>query len=99
MSYVEHTLPGMPAARRTDPDTSHAAAASITPGRTERMILSLLYPALILTDDEICELLGSLHPPTVKSARSRLTKAGLLVDTGERRPSNRGRDQIVWRLA
>jgi hypothetical protein len=52
-----------------------------------------------LTDDEIAARLPACHAPTVKSARSRLTAAGLLVDSGERRPSSRGRQMIVWRLA
>ena len=89
-----------------DPSTSDAAAASITPGRTERQIIAAFKNHRAMTgeglcDDELARVLQFthlLHGPTVKSARSRLTKAGLLVDSGLRRPSSRGRDQIVWRL-
>lgn len=84
-------------ARLFDPDTSQRAAGSIS-GRVERTILDVFqtqYP-FGFTDDELCNGLRDLHPPTVKSARSRLTNAGLLIDTGKRRPSNRGRDMIVW---
>lgn len=86
--------------RRTDPDTSAQAAASITPGRTERAILDTLreHPAG-LTADELSVHLAPVFPPTLKSALARVHKAGLARDTGERRPSARGRDSIVWALA
>ena len=95
-----------PLVRANDPVTSLGAARSVTPGRTERLILEAFYrvgyrkPRHLrgFTDDELCTWMPTLHPPTVKSARSRLTGLGLLVDSGERRPSVRGRDQIVWRL-
>ncbi len=93
-----------PRARRADPDTSRDAAQSIRPGRTEAKILAMFplvttIPRRGVTDDELAWMLPEIHPPTVKTARSRLTKAGLLVDSGERRDSNRGRSQIVWKLA
>lgn len=94
-------------ARFGDPDTSQAAASKIT-GRTERDILAVYrakfeaYPSLGrdhgFTDDELVAWLPTVYPPTVKSARSRLSKQGLLIDSGARRPSNRGVSQIVWRL-
>ena len=84
-----------------DPSTSDAAAASITPGRTERVILAHFERCgMWLTDDELCRDLGNLyHGPTVRTARSRLSKAGVLVDSGKRGKSARGRQQIAWRLA
>ncbi len=92
--------------RHSDPVTSVAAARSLTPGRTERRILdafrvlSCAWPRQGFTDDELVDLiLPALHPPTVKSARSRLSKAGLLADSGVTRPSNRGRQSVVWVLA
>lgn len=89
------------AARRTDPVTSVAAAASITPGRMERLILDVFARRttreLGFTDDELAASLCAHHAPTVKSARSRLTKAGELVDSGLRRLSNRGREMIAWK--
>jgi hypothetical protein len=86
-----------PRARRMDPDTSHAAAGSVEAWVTEDRILRTFAIHGQLTDDELCEWLPLWHPPTVKTARSRLSKRGLLVDSGERRPSQRGRDMIVWR--
>ena len=96
-----------PRARATDTQTAVDAARSVTPGRTERMILDAFQRTGYrkprcqqgFTDDELCVWLPLLYPPTVKSARSRLTALGLLVDSGTRRPSDRGRLSIVWRLA
>ena len=86
-----------PRARRMDPDTSHAAAGSVEAWVTEDRILRTFAIHGSLTDDELCEKLPLWHPPTIKTARSRVAKRGLLVDSGERRPSMRGRDMVVWR--
>lgn len=93
-----HVEPAFLSARTTDPDTSVAAAASVTPGRTERLILEAFRAGDAMTDDEIAAALAPMHAPTVKTARSRLSKAGFLADSGARRASRRGRDQIVWRV-
>ena len=86
-------------ARVSDPDTSHVAARSVTPGRTEAAILFVFARWPAMTDDGLCDRLIGHYPPTVKSARSRLTRAGLLVDSGERRMSERNRPMIVWTKA
>jgi predicted ArsR family transcriptional regulator len=89
-----------PRARAVDTQTALDAAKSITPGRTETLILDLFARERCgMTDDEIAARLAQCYSPTVRSARSRLTKAGLLVDSGERRPSGRGRTMIAWRVA
>ena len=92
--------PAFLSARISDPETSIEAAKAQT-GRTERVILAHFERSgLWLTDDELCTQLGNLyHAPTVKTARSRLARAGLLVDSGKRGKSARGRQQIAWRLA
>jgi len=89
-----------PRARATDTVTALEAARSVTPGRTETLILDAYRQCLRfgLTDDELAACLAPVYPPTVKTARSRLLRAGLLRDSGRRRPSARGRDQIVWTL-
>ena len=89
-----------PAVRRTDPSTSRDAAAAVTPeaARQECRIMERFAMFGPMNDDELCARSPQWHPPTIKTARSRLSKRGFLVDTGERRPSNRGRDQIVWKL-
>ena len=87
-------------ARNMDSDTAKAAARSIT-GRTERRILEV-FEGLAgrgLTDDELAAFsLPNIYRPTLVSARSRLTAHGLVVDSGVRRDSQRGRPQIVWIL-
>jgi len=90
-------------ARTSDPDTSRAAARTIGKG-TETAVMAahckgVFYSWAGLTDDELAEIMDGWHPPTVKSARSRLSRRGLLVDSGERRLSSRGRAQIVWQVA
>ncbi len=86
--------------RHSDPVTSVAAARTIS-GRTDLAIAAAFCADLGsgMTDDELCVRLPFLYAPTVKSARSRLSKRGLLVASGRTRPSARGREQIVWRLA
>lgn len=98
MSQLE--LFSQPKARRTDPDTSRAAALSVLPmvGSQENRVLELFAIHGPSTDDEICTRAPQWHPPTLKTCRSRLSKRGLLIDSGARRPSLRGKDQIVWKL-
>lgn len=96
--------------RASDPCTSLDAARSITPGRNEDRILDVFHsephPWFMggMTDDEIVDRVKARYgpggsPASIKSARSRLTGDGLLIDSGERRPSNFGRLMIVWTLA
>src|SRR5207237_5446966 len=89
--------------RKDDPDTSRLAGESIS-AFTDRAIIAVYHEdsektCRGLTDDELCAELPDLHAPTVKTARSRLTDRGLLVDIGWRRLSNRGRQMIVWHIA
>lgn len=90
-----------PRHRRSDPDTSRAAAAVQRCSELEGEIRSIFgwHGGRGLTDDELCRLLPDRYPPTVKTARSRLAKRGVLYDTGQRRRSQRGRDMAVWQLA
>lgn len=83
-----------PRHRHTDPDTSRAAAANAE--NVEHLIRAIFQGGGNYTDDELAAALPDHHPPTVKTARSRLSGRGLLVDTGMRRPSQRGREMIVW---
>lgn len=72
-------------ARRSDPSTS-----------TEAACLEVFAEGGRYTTDELCACLPNVYPPTLKSAVSRLAGRRLIVDTGERRPSNRDRASIVW---
>ena len=87
--------PAFLSARISDPATSVEAAKTIS-DRTTRMIRAALRGGP-KTADEIKALpeFRGMYGPTVVSAISR---SGA-VDSGSRRPSSRGRDQIVWRLA
>lgn len=90
-----------PRARRSDLPTSHQAAKAVSAiaSETEYDIAAAVYMLGPSTDDEICESLPAYFPPTVKTARSRMTKKGVLVATGGTRPSGRNRAQTVWALS
>lgn len=47
------------------------------------------------TDDELQAAMGKAHQ-TVAACRNGLVADGLLVDSGERRPTRYGTDAIVW---
>ena len=90
-----------PRARRSDPATSHAAAASVVNlSDTKRRILDLvaLEPS---TDFEIRDRWDSSGFPTIsdsglRTRRSELVDDGLLIDSGSTRPGPSGRAYVVW---
>lgn len=93
-SYAIHAR-----ARRSDPETSHNAAAAIGLG-VERAVYQCFRHYGPMHDDLLVERLNAtIYGPTARSARSRLSKRGLLADSGDRAKSDRGRDSIIWRLA
>lgn len=105
-----HTAPPGPAAhqaRRTDPATSHAAAAGITLERltaVQRLVIDQLRTHGPMTDEELLRSVaidtGKDYPAsTIKTRRSELVAAGVVVDTGETRPTRFGRAAIVWAKA
>jgi hypothetical protein len=91
-----------------DPQTSFDAARAQTNEKftvTQRAILNTvkLAGARGLTDEE---LLDALHrtfparhdsPSSVRSRRAELTRRGLVVDSGKRRPTQYGQSAVVWR--
>lgn len=87
-----------PAVRRSDRDTSWAAAESVTPKRTEVLIVAAFARGEHLTADEVCARLPQHHAPTVKSALSRVVDLGVIVAEGEG-TSARGRRCTKYRLA
>ncbi len=89
-----------PNARNTDPDTSHAAASVTNSDRLRSRVFAALRKAGYhgMTDDELVDCIGTYKPTTVTS-RGRLSRGGLVADSGIRRKSHRGCDQIVWVLA
>lgn len=89
-----------PKVRHDDGGTSRDAARAVTQhaGALENAILETFCVEDELTDDELCLRIPNAYPPTVKTCRSRLSKRGLLVDSGTVRRNSRGRDMTVWKL-
>lgn len=88
----------LPRHRHTDPPTSRDAAGSVPPTAVETRILEAFALFGWLTDPELVEVVEG-YGPTIRTARSRLTKTGVLVATGTTRLSPRGRACIVWKRA
>ena len=94
-------------ARRSDPLTSHLAAASVMDlTATQLYILESFGNGNGFTDDELIKYYGStygrVHPASdssIRSRRSELVDRGKLVDTGRTRPTAFGRASTVWDLA
>lgn len=95
-------------ARRTDPETSHEAAASVT-GVTRKQAavwgVILLYGPI--TDEAIAGRYASWHakdptqcppqsPSGLRTRRAELVAAGLVQDSGLRRTLSSGRRGIAW---
>lgn len=96
-------------ARRTDPQTSHDAARSLTDLReSQRVILGLLEKFGPGTDDDIARwyrrhgraLPGTprrrISPSGLRTRRHELVEHGLVTDTGQRVKLHSGRHAIVW---
>ncbi len=86
--------PTGPLARATDPDTSRTAVVRDLSTLQASVLACLVVKAL--TDDELVQRFPDEDPGTVKKRRTELAKAGLVHDTGERRPTRRGRPAAVW---
>lgn len=93
-------------ARRTDPQTSHDAAASIAADQlrdSQRAVLDVLRhhgPIDDHTLEGIYGMLDQLPPQSVSGLRTRrreLVERGLVADTGERVKLPSGRTAIVWK--
>ena len=91
----------MARARRTDPLTSHQAAASVTNQKTIRYwVLKLLDRPR--TDVELVELFGNMKMAPrasesgIRSRRAELVADGLVIDTGARKKLESGRYATVW---
>lgn len=89
-----------PAARKADPETSHAAASEHqeTRARDRNTALTIhrAHPAG-LTDFELADLMGRQQTSAGKR-RGELRDMGLIEDSGERRPSPSGSSAVVWRI-
>jgi|SRR5882757_1673553 len=89
-------------ARRTDPQTSRDAAASVQNITTAHsQILGILRGMGPLTDEQIyqhmtLDLLARISESGCRSRRSELVNMVMVRDTGERRLTKTGRKSIVW---
>lgn len=89
---------GPPLARRTDPETSHAAARSMVEeaGVQRERILERLRDSQGLTNDEIDAIFG-WRTGTASRRVVELVRAGLVERTELTRPTSAGRAAIVHR--
>lgn len=91
--------------RPGDPATSHAAAApnrDTIKGRVYSLHLDQSYYRNGLTDSELTarytDTYGRCHPGSLSKRRGELVSEGRLRDSGERRLSQFGHQQIVWEI-
>jgi len=82
----------------SNPTTSRAAAQQIEPvsGTQRAVLLDYLRAHGPATDDELKLALG-WESNTENPRRGELVKLGLIEDSGETRPTRKGRQAIVWR--
>ena len=90
-------------ARRTDPNTSHQAAASVTRIReSQGFILTLFIELGPMPDDRLImhantKALGRrMSVSGIRTRRSELVRMGLVRDTGKRYRLPSGRLSIIW---
>lgn len=85
-------------ARRADPDTSKAAAKTVTANALEAIVMHWLRKSPTgLTSHELSEFTG-LSLVTVSPRLAPLRKKGFVMDSGERREGPSGRKSIVWKV-
>jgi DNA-binding transcriptional ArsR family regulator len=97
---TQGTMFDSPGVRATDPVTSREAAAANKPKAPGHRALALSvlrsHPGG-LTDFELSDLTG-LAQTSVGKRRGELRDAGLVADSGKRRPSPSGCAAIVWKV-
>ena len=93
---IEEALPLFGAARKSDPQTSHAAAATAPAGEHQAVILEALAlgPAGASGIAERCGLL----PHQVNKRLTELARTGRIVETGRVVRSASGRGEREWRV-
>lgn len=81
-------------------DTAEAAAVAMLPiaDTIRRKVYELLRAAGTdgLADHEIADLLPGYAWSSTRTRRKELQEAGLVVDSGRRRPTRSGRQAVVW---
>lgn len=93
-----------PIARKTDPETSHAAAASLSAeglSKLQEEILRTLRAAP-MTDSDLCESIAarfqdcSWSESGIRTRRKELVALGKVRDSGKRGQLPSGRESIIW---
>jgi DNA-binding transcriptional ArsR family regulator len=93
-----HEMPEHGRARCADPDTSKAAAKSITANALEAIVLCALQRRPDgLTTHELADLTG-LSLVSISPRMAPLRKKNLVRDSGERRLTSTGSKAIVWKI-
>lgn len=109
LDVLVHATTPQARARRGDPDTSHAAAASVDSLRDKaRGVLTVLWHYGPGTDEQLAGRYALMRaydevpeqsPSGLRTRRAELVGLGLVRDTGERRAISTGRHAIVWAAA
>lgn len=92
---------GRPTARRSDPDTSHAAADSVTRVRaTQVEILRMLNAGGPATDEHLARqwACGPVSPSGLRTRRAELVALGLAMWNGDKERMATGRMARVWEI-
>jgi len=88
-----------PSARRSDPETSHAAAASVRALRRNQLaVLRVIVLNTSLTDEVLAvRYKGPPQSPSgLRTRRNELVALGLVHDSGTRQALRSGRSGIIW---
>lgn len=107
IAELEGKQAAVPRARRSDPSTSHQAAASVGPLRdNQRAVLSVLQHFGPLTDEKLvtnyeatAKPHGSLpaqSPSGIRTRRRELVDRKLVADTSKKERMTTGRMAILW---
>lgn len=82
-------------ARKTDPDTSHAAPIYSRVRQHKQMALRALRDNGPMTSEEVAAVTNLTHAQAWRRL-SDLKNEGKVYDTGERRKNHSGRYAVVW---
>jgi hypothetical protein len=95
-----------PRARRSDPETSHAAARSVrNVTANQQAVLGVFRERGPLTDEALVNWYSAesdvprQSPSGIRTRRRELVDKKKVVDTGEKRALSSGRQAIVWAAA
>ncbi len=82
-------------ARRTDPPTAHAAAATVDTARLEGIVVKYLKLRGGMTTHELAKA-TRIELVSISPRMKPLTRKNLVYDSGQKRRGSSGRASIVW---